>query len=178
MASKKLVDRFIQNKQIDGKDGLYTRLKSRLPVRFGVHQASHTLIIRHTTIDPVTLTQKSTDSKLVAHHISTVDRGLIGLSLGGAAMDGIQVAANDWQVQGVPRSYSRQWLTKDVQWFCLDPELNTDGSVKLNASGDPIGGTMLKLILLQDKPKNYLAWDMVMREFSDRSEVVAEHICY
>lgn len=177
MASKKLVDRFIQNKQIDGKDGLYTRLKSRLPVRFGVHQACHTLIVRHTTIDPETLEETTTDSKLVAHHISTVDRSLIGLTIGGASMDGIQVAANDWQVQGIPRSYSREWLTKDVQWFVLDPELNTDGTMKLN-NGQPVGGTMLKLILLQDKPKNYLAWDMVMREFSDRSEVVAEHICY
>lgn len=175
--AKKLVDRFIANKQIDGRDGLYTRLKSRLPVRFGVHQASHALFVRHTTIDPITLEPKSTDSKLVAHHISTVDRSLIGLSLGGASMDGIQVAANDWQVQGIPRSYSREWLTKDVQWFALDPELNPDGSMKLQ-DGQPIGGLLLKLILLQDRPKNYLAWDMVMREFSDRSEVVAEHICY
>lgn len=179
MANKKLVDRFIDNQQLNNRDGLYTRLKDRLPRRFGVHQASHILMVRHSVIDPVSLAIKSTDSLLKCHHISIVSRDLIGLRVGGTGVEGVEVEAGDWIISGVPRSYPEKWLKDDVQWFCLDPKTNDAGVVQYTAGNEPIGGRMMKLILLQDKAKNYLAWDMVMREFYDRSEAPdVDHICY
>jgi hypothetical protein len=168
--AKKLVDRFIENQEINGRDGLYTRLSKRLPVRFGVPQASHRLMIRRTILDEKDLSKPChTDHILVCHSISTPGRDLIGLNLGGATGAGIEIAANDWLVTGIPRSYTRDFLTKDVQWWAMDFDADNIGNPCYGTDKLPKGGILLKSIFIKDEPKNLLAWSIVLREWSDRA---------
>lgn len=168
--AKKLIDRFIENKEINGRDGLYTRLSKRLPVRFGVPQASHRLMIRRSVLNGTI--RSNTDHILVCHSISTPSRDLIGLNLGSASPAGIEIAANDWLVKGVPRSYSREFLTKDVQWWAMDFEVDSAGNPCYDSDGLPMGGLILKSILIKDEPNNLLAWSIVLREWADRASTI------
>lgn len=172
MARTKLIDRMVANAELNGKDGLYTRLKSKLPRQFGVKQADRLLMVRRTIVSPTGVKTK-TDSLINCLHVSQVQRNLIGLSLGGAGMDGIQVQATDWQISGVPRSYPREWLQNDVEWFYLDPAIDEAGNIVLDASDRPTGGHYLKLLLLQDQPKKYLSWELIMREYFDNKPSLA-----
>jgi hypothetical protein len=176
---RKLIDRCIDNKEINGRDGLYTRLTKRLPVRFGVPQASHRLMIRRTILNEDLLaTPKHTDHILHCHSISTPSRDLIGLNLGGANGDGVQVAANDWAVMGLPRSYTREFLTKDVQWWAMDYDVDGAGCIVYDSDGLPKGGVLLKSIFIKDNPKNLLAWEIVLREWSDRGDTATQFVNY
>ena len=167
---KPLIQRFIENQEINGRDGLFVRLSKKLPVRFGVPQASHRLMIRRTVLDAANLAKPChTDHILVCHSISTPGRDLIGLNLGGATGAGIEIAANDWLVTGIPRSYTREFLTKDVQWWAMDFDADSAGNPCYDTDGLPMGGIILKSIFIKDEPKNLLAWSIVLREWSDRA---------
>ena len=151
---------------IDRMVGLQARLTD-IPVRLGVPQYRD-LLIRHATLGP-DLLKSHTDTLLQPKpKITNVPTRLVGLDIGGGGAfqggGGITIAQDDFQVTGIPRSYSQSFLEKDVQYYVIDPAI-VAGAVQYDSKGNPAAGIFCKLLTLRDK--DLLTWSAILRRVKD-----------
>lgn len=151
---------------IDRMVALNSRLQA-IPIRLGVPQYRN-LLIRHTVLG-LDFLETSSDSLFDPRpQIQTVPTRLVGLELGGGgafqATGGITIAQDDFQVTGIPRSYSLDFLTKDVEFFVIDPAI-AGGEILYDAQGNPAGGYFCKCLSVSDK--DLLTWELLLRKVKD-----------
>lgn len=152
---------------VDRMVALNARLTG-IPIRLGVPQYQ-TLMIRHVVLDGALL-KDVTDTLLEPKtHITTVPQKLVGLPTGGVgafqASGGITISLEDFQVTGIPRSYSLEFLRDNVDVYVIDPPIGADGAIAYDSKGNPASGIFCKLLHIEDK--DLLTWSLILRQVRD-----------
>lgn len=130
--------------------------------RFGEHandQRYQQIVIRkRTAIKPGQLVPTSVDLILAPYlKIVSVPNRMVGHPLDSASND-IGITQNDLLVEGIPRLYTEQQLTKDVSGWIIGATLNAQRT-------KAIAGKFYLPVFLDRS--NMLSWQMVLREPSD-----------
>lgn len=77
----------------------------------------------------------------------------------------IYINANDVQVTEVIRTESIDWFRENVEYYCIDPEIDDRYKIVLDAKGNPTKGSFYKLLYLLDKDTTSLT--LILRKFKD-----------
>ncbi|MBE9178677.1 hypothetical protein IQ268_08905 [Oculatella sp. LEGE 06141] len=153
---------------IDRMTALNARLTS-IPVRLGVPQHK-TLLIRHVELDDDLLATSHTDALIEPKpYITQVPAKLVGLEIGSSgafqSSSGITISQEDYQVTGIPRSYSLQFLQENVDVYVIDPPMDALGAIAYDSKGNPASGDFCKLLTVMDK--ELLTWTLILRKVRD-----------
>lgn len=143
---------------VDRMVALNARLQS-IPIRLGVPQ-HRGLLIRHVSLDADLL--ETPDDQLIEPkpYIQTVPTRLVGLELAG----NITIAQDDFQITGIPRSYSLDFLQRNVSYYCIDPAI-ASGEILYDSKGNPASGIFCKLLSVSDR--DLLTWGLILRKLRD-----------
>lgn len=144
---------------IDRMTALNARLVG-IPIRLGVPQYRN-LLVRHVFLDDDLLETSHEDTLFQPRPtIDSVPMRLVGLDLG----RGITVEQSDFQIAGIPRSYSLDFLQANVGFYVVDPAQSVSGAIAYDSRGNP-QGTMCKLLHVDDQ--DLLTWTLLLRNFRD-----------
>lgn len=155
---------------VDRMVSLNARLQA-IPDRLGVPQIRN-LMVRHVSLDSGLLVS-TTDSLFAPKpYIQNVPSRLVGLEIGG----NITVRDDDFQVTGIPRSYSQDFLQKDVQYYVIDPLTGNSGEIIYDNIGNPAQGVFCKLLQLRDN--ELLTWNLILRRMADQYDVAQSTVDY
>jgi hypothetical protein len=162
---------------IDRMVALNARLTS-IPVRFGVPQY-RSLLIRHVSLDE-DLIESFTDVLIQPKpYVETVPTRLVGLPVGSGgafqASGGITIAQDDFQISGLPRSYSLDFFQKDVEFVVIDPAIAAD-EILYDANGNPAAGIFCKILTVIDK--DLLTWSLIARRVNDHYDINQTSVDY
>lgn len=135
---------------------------NKIPVRLGV-PSFQSLLIRHGELDDDLLVENHTDEVFENIKITSVPPRYVGLSVGSGA-NGISIAQNDFKAV-IPRTYSREFLEKDVLFFVVNPPM-AEGEVIYNPNTqEPAGGIFCRLVMIDDLKDT--VWTVILRQFRD-----------
>lgn len=144
---------------IDNMIALNARLQS-IPIRFAVPQHRQ-LLIRHVTLDDIATEPTIADTLITPQpEIMNVEPRLVGFQFG----DGIEIRNDDYQVMGIPRSYNREFLRDDVEWYAIAPNI-VGGAVQYDDCDRPLGAELCKCLHVDDR--DLLTWSLVLRRLKD-----------
>jgi len=145
---------------IDNMIALNARLTA-IPIRFGVPQYQP-LLIRHITLG-ATATEPTIADTLIEPQpmIKNVSPNQVAYKFGDGALE---LREDDYMVTGIPRTYSREFLRDDVEWYAIAPTI-VDGVVQYDEAGHPVGAERCKCIYVDDG--KLLTWELVLRKLKD-----------
>lgn len=162
---------------IDRMITLNAKLQS-IPIRFGVPQY-RSLLIRHVELDEDLLGIRSDSLILPKPQVANVPTRLVGLGLSagrpGVSSGDITVAQDDFQVTGIPRSYSLDFLQKDVEFYVIDPAIS-GGAIAYDTRGNPSAGIFCRLLTVRDN--ELLTWSLLLRRMADHYDLTQTTVDY
>ena len=145
---------------IDNMIALNARLTA-IPIRFGVPQY-RPLLIRHVTLD-ATATEPTTTDTLITPQpmVQNVTPNLVGLQFGDSS---VEIRNDDYSVTGIPRTYTREFLTNDVEFYAI---LESE-TVTYDDRGMPINAELCKCLHVGDR--ELLTWNLTLRKLKDNHD--------
>lgn len=162
---------------VDRMVTLNARLQS-IPIRLGVPQFRD-LMVRHVELDQDLMGVRTDELLAPRPQVANVPTRLVGLGLAAGrsqlSSGDIVIAQDDFQVTGIPRSYSLDYLQKDVEFYVINPPI-VEGSITYDSRDNPAGGIFCKLLTVRDN--ELLTWNLILRKMVDHYDLSTGTVDY
>lgn len=145
-----LVDRMVQ---------LNARLTS-IPIRFGVPQY-RPVLVRHLSLDAGLNTVEADTLLEPLPYVENVSPRLVSSEFG----MNLKLREDDYKVSNIPRTYSADFFTQNVEFFAIDVTQDDSDNVIYDECNNPKDATLCKLAHLDSK--ELLTWTLILRKIRD-----------